>query len=144
MEAIIVIERWRRKDVIEALGIRLKLLSGDTPWIYFQSNLRIDLMTTDAQRKAVDSFRRRSRKAGLVRFEVSAPDRDKALVREVAKQLAQRGPLAEGVRAKLRKIVASSEPRPTGGIWRALRRSPLVGADLDTPRAPGGGRKVAL
>lgn len=72
------------------------------------------LMAADAQRKAANGFRRRSRKVRSVCSEVSAPDRGKALIRDMAKQFARTGPLAEGVCAKLRKIVESTEPRPIG------------------------------
>ena len=39
---------------------------------------------------------------------------------------------------------ATSEPARKGGILAALRRSPLVGADLDLPRSREAGRKVDL
>ena len=39
---------------------------------------------------------------------------------------------------------AAAEPPKKGGILTALRRSPMVGADLDLARPREGGRKVEL
>ena len=48
-----------------------------------------------------------------------------------------------GVRAMVGKAVTGDAPRK-GGILAALRRSPLVGADLDFSRPREEGRKVDL
>jgi hypothetical protein len=70
------------------------------------------------------------REAGVERFEVRAPATDKPLVREIARRLAEGD--AE-LRRNLERDLAPSEPS-RGGIWRALRNSPLVGADIDLER----------
>jgi hypothetical protein len=101
-------------------------------------------MASEAQRRAVKSFRKRRRKAGVVRFEVAAPARDKELIRGVARRLSEAGPGAEEVRAELRKLTGESFLDEVGGIWRALRESPLVGADVEFPREHGHDRKVDL
>ena len=87
------------------------------------------------QKRAVQNYRVRLGDRGLARFEVVGRDGDKALIRSLAKQLAEDGPGA----ARLREAVSQSlsgEPPRRGGILAALRRSPLVGADLglDRPR----------
>ena len=46
-------------------------------------------------------------------------------------------------RAAVKALVAS-EPPKSGGILSALRRSPLVGADLDLSRPREEGRRVEL
>ncbi|WP_407181792.1 hypothetical protein [Bradyrhizobium sp. STM 3562] len=43
-----------------------------------------------------------------------------------------------------KKNIQSGEPPKPGGILTALRRSPLVGADLDLTRSREEGRKVDL
>ena len=52
-------------------------------------------------------------------------------------------PEASELRATMSKSVAGEPPKP-GGILAALRRSPLVGADLDLSRPREKGRKVDL
>jgi hypothetical protein len=90
-------------------------------------------MTVSAQKRASDAYRRRLAAAGLKRFEVRAPARDQALIRQLADKLAKGDAEAERVRAELEKA-AEHDDRPRGGIWAALRASPLVGADLDLSR----------
>jgi hypothetical protein len=70
-----------------------------------------------------------------------AEDRD--LIRTFARQLAKSGAKAEQLRATVAKTIAGDRPK-RGGIIEALRRSPLVGADLEFRRASGSGRKVSL
>jgi hypothetical protein len=97
----------------------------------------------DAQRRAVENHRRRLRERGLGRFEVRGLETDKALLRALAKRLAQ----ADAASGELRAAIeAGVNPRPQkrGGILRALRRSPLVGADLDLRREVTSGRDVDL
>jgi len=77
------------------------------------------------------------------RFEVLGLDIDRDLIRSLAKWLADGGPEA----ARIRNLVSSSiagEGSKKGGILQALRRSPLVGADLDLARSHESGRKVKL
>jgi hypothetical protein len=77
----------------------------------------------------------------MSRYEVRGLDRDKKLVREVARQLAAGNAAAEQLRRDLTQKTA--EP-PRDSILAALRRSPLVGADLQIERAIEHGRDVDL
>lgn len=95
-------------------------------------------MVSGAQQRAVGSFRRRQAEAGMMWFEVAALRRDKELIRRVAKRLAEAGPAAEEARAKLQRALDEAQPR-RGGIWLALRGSPLVGADLNFGRDQSSG-----
>lgn len=101
-------------------------------------------MGSPAQKKATDSYRARLTRRGLKRFEVLAPESDRDLIRSLARQLAEDGPEAEQARAAIRAALAAGDPPRSGGILSALRRSPLVGADLDLSRAREGGRRVNL
>jgi len=77
----------------------------------------------------------------MARFEVIALDSDRALIRSLARRLAEEGPEASRLRAVVSQSIAG-EPPKKGGILAALRRSPLVGADLDLTRPRDEGRKV--
>jgi hypothetical protein len=79
----------------------------------------------------------------LARFEVLALDADRELIRSLARRLADDGPEAAEIRAAVRRSIAE-KPDRKGGILAALRRSPLVEADLDYVRPRGTGRKVDL
>ena len=68
---------------------------------------------------------------------------DRELIRTLARRLADDGPEAKQVRAAVKRIVAGERPEP-GGILKALRRSPLVGADLDLTRVREEGRDIDL
>lgn len=100
-------------------------------------------MSTPSQSRALQNYRRRLVERGLARFEVLGLDADRELIRALAKRLAENGPDAARIRAAVSRTV-SGEPRAKGGILDALRRSPLVGADLDPTRARDTGRKVDL
>ncbi|HEX4197182.1 MAG TPA: hypothetical protein VHZ26_07040 [Caulobacteraceae bacterium] len=97
----------------------------------------------DAQRRAVENHRRRLRARGLDRFEVRGLEADKGLLRAVAKQLAQGDAASSELRATIEARVKPSKPE-RGGILQALRRSPLVGADIDFKREAGAGRDIDL
>lgn len=96
-----------------------------------------------SQRRAIQNYRSRLRARGLSRFEVLGRDADRDLIRSIARHLAAGGPDASRLRAAVNDIVAGEPPR-TGGILAALRRSPLVGADLHLTRRREAGRAVAL
>src|SRR5215831_14470131 len=100
-------------------------------------------MSNAAQKKAVKTYRARLTRRGLARFEVMAPDTDRELIRALARRLAEEGPQAEEARVAVKRVVAGERPAPAG-ILAALRRSPLVGADLDLSRPREEGRKVEL
>jgi len=59
------------------------------------------------------------------------------------RRLAEDTPEASELRAVVSSSIAGAPPQP-GGILAALRRSPLVGADLDLSRSREQGRKVDL
>jgi hypothetical protein len=100
-------------------------------------------MSNAAQKKAIDKYRKRLSQRGFKRFEVVALESDRELIRSLARHLAEDGPEAEEARTAVKALVGGEPPRP-GGILSALRRSPLVGADLDLSRPREEGRKVDL
>lgn len=97
----------------------------------------------NSQKRAIQNYRSRLSKRGLARFEVLGLDGDRDLIRSLARKLADDGPDAAQIRATLNQTI-SGEPPKTGGILAALRRSPLVGADLDLSRSHVEGRRVDL
>jgi hypothetical protein len=100
-------------------------------------------MGNAAQKRAIEKYRVRLRQRGVARFEVMALESDRDLIRTLARRLAEEGPEAEQVRAAVKAAVVREPPKP-GGILSALRRSPLVGADLDLSRPREEGRQVDL
>jgi hypothetical protein len=100
-------------------------------------------MTGAAQARAIKNYRKRLNQRGLIRFEVLARAADRELIRTFAKLLAEGGPDAERIRIAVRQTI-SGEPPKKGGIFQALRRSPLVGADLDLTREVTPGRTADL
>jgi hypothetical protein len=70
-------------------------------------------------------------------------DTDRDLIRSIARKLAEDTPEASELRANVSKSVAGEPPRK-GGILAALRRSPLVGTELDLTRPREKGRKVDI
>ncbi len=100
-------------------------------------------MSSPSQDRALQNYRRRLSERGMARFEVLGRDTDRELIRALAKRLAESGPEAARVRAAVSRSLAG-EPARKGGILAALRRSPLVGADLDLARPRSQGRKADL
>lgn len=98
---------------------------------------------TKAQQRAIENYRNRLNERGLARFEVVGRDGDRDLIRALAKRLAENTAEASALRATVSKSV-SGEPARKGGILAALRRSPLVGADLRITRSRTTGRKIDL
>ena len=68
---------------------------------------------------------------------------DSDLIRSLARRLAADGPEATRLRVAVGQAIAGDPPNK-GGILAALRRSPLVGADLDLARPFEEGRKVDI
>ena len=101
------------------------------------------IMRDSAQKRALRNYRSRLTKRGMARFEVLGLDADRDLIRSVARRLAEDGPDSARIRAAIGRTI-SGDPPKTGGILEALRRSPLVGADLDFGRSRETGRKVDL
>jgi hypothetical protein len=100
-------------------------------------------MAETAQKRALRNYRRRLGERGISRFEVLGRDADRELIRALAKRLAENDPEATRIRASVRRTVAG-ETRSKGGVLKALRRSPLVGADLDLDRRREPGRDIEL
>jgi hypothetical protein len=96
-----------------------------------------------SQRRAVRNYRSRLGERGLARFEVLGLAADRELVRSLARGLAEAGTGASRLRAAVSQALAGEPPR-RGGILAALRRSPLVGADLDLGRSREKGRKIEI
>jgi hypothetical protein len=96
-----------------------------------------------SQARAIQKYRSRLKKRGLARFEVLARSTDRELIRSLARRLAEDGAEADQLRAAVAQSMAG-EPSRKGGIVAALRRSPLVGADLDLTRSKETGRKVDI
>lgn len=97
----------------------------------------------NSQRRAIQNYRSRLGERGLARFEVLGRDADRDLIRSLARRLAEDNVEASRLRAMVGEAVAG-EPPKKGGILAALRRSPLVGTDLDLSRPREEGRKVNL
>ena len=101
-------------------------------------------MSTPAQIKALKNYRQRLSKRGMGRFEVKGLIADRPLIRAIAARLAEDN--SEDVRDLRMSLHRSLSPEPasTGRILSALRRSPLVGADLDIARDDSTGRIIDL
>jgi hypothetical protein len=96
-----------------------------------------------SQKRAIKNYRKRLHKRGMARFEVLGLDGDRDLIRSLARRLAEDGPDASRLRAVVKQTISGEPPRK-GGILEALRRSPLVGADIAPVRRFEAGRKVEL
>jgi hypothetical protein len=96
-----------------------------------------------SQKRAIQNYRSRLGERGLARFEVLGRDADRDLIRSLARRLSEDTPEALELRATVTKSIAGDASQ-SGGILAALRRSPLVGAELDLSRPYGEGRKVNL
>jgi hypothetical protein len=100
-------------------------------------------MGNTAQKKALRNYRSRLVKRGMARFEVLGLGADRDLIRSLARRLAAGDADSAQIRATLSQAIAG-EPRKKGGILAALRRSPLVGVDLNLARSRETGRKVDM
>ena len=87
----------------------------------------------DARRKAVAEHRKRLKSRGLVRIELRAPEQDTALLREVARALADPEQAAH-TRIVLRELFAVHR---AGGFKELLAAAPLEGIDLERNRDTG-------
>jgi hypothetical protein len=100
-------------------------------------------MSHSSQTRALKNYRKRLGERGMVRFEVLGLDEDRKLIRTMARRLAENDPESAKIRAQITEAVTGAAPEK-GGILAALRRSPLVGAQLNLTRDKGPGRKVKL
>jgi len=99
---------------------------------------------SSSQKRAIQKYRSRLSRRGLARFEVLGREIDRDLIRSLARRLAENGPEASRLRVSVSKTLAGEQPPIKGGILAALRRSPLVGADLDLTRPRDAGRNVDI
>ncbi len=97
-----------------------------------------------SQKRAIQNYRSRLSERGLARFEVLGRDADRNLIRSLARRLAGGDPEALRLRGAVSQALAAGEPPQKGGILAALRRSTLVGAELDLTRLREEGREVQL
>jgi len=98
-------------------------------------------MVSTSQMRALKNYRKRLNQRGMARFEVLGLSTDRELIRSLARRLAESDPEAAKIRASLRRASATVA---RGGILAALRRSPLVGAELNLVRPRIDGRRVDL
>ena len=99
-------------------------------------------MPITAQKRAIRNYRSRLQQRGMARFEVLGLDRDRDLIRALAKRLAEDGEKANAIRTQVADSVSGVGKK--GGIFAALRRSPLVGANLKVERPFDTGRKTEI
>lgn len=99
-------------------------------------------MSMTPQKRALRNYRRRLKARGMARFEIQGLAADRELIRSLAKRLSEGDLDSKRIRATLERLVASEHPR--GGILAALRRSPLLGADVDLQRSATSGRSIDL
>ncbi|MGE0750730.1 MAG: hypothetical protein AB7K64_09095 [Variibacter sp.] len=100
-------------------------------------------VTSKSQKRALQNYRSRLTQRGVARFEVLGLSADRDLIRALAKRLATGDAEAARLRATVSQTIAGESARK-GSIVAALRRSPLVGADLDLIRPRESGRKIDL
>lgn len=96
-----------------------------------------------SQKRAIQNYRSRLSERGLARFEVLGREGDRDLLRSLARRLAEKGPEAARIRSAVSSTISGGTQK-TGGIVAALRRSPLVGSDLDLSRSHVEERKIDL
>lgn len=96
-----------------------------------------------SQKRAIQNYRSRLSERGLARFEVLGREGDRDLLRSLARRLAEEGPEAARIRSAVSSTISGGTQK-IGGIVAALRRSPLVGSDLDLSRAHVEERKIDL
>jgi hypothetical protein len=101
-------------------------------------------MPSNSQRRAIEAHRNRLAERGLGRFEVRGLEIDKELIRGIARRLATNDEEAGALRTDLARRVSEGEPSRIGGVLATLRRSPLVGAELDLLREETPGRDAGL
>ena len=96
-----------------------------------------------SQIRAIQNYRNRLGDRGLARFEVLGRDSDRGLIRSLARRLAEDGPEAAHLRAFVSETLFGDPPKK-GAVLATLRRSLLVGADLNAARSSEEGREIDL
>lgn len=100
-------------------------------------------MSSSSQTRALKNYRSRLSQRGIARFEVLGLSTDRDLIRSLARRLADNSSEAQEIRATIHRKIGADRLKK-GGILAALRRSPMVGADLNLVRPRIAGRKVDL
>jgi hypothetical protein len=100
-------------------------------------------MRGTSQTRALKNYRKRLNQRGMARFEVLGLSTDRELIRSLARRLADNNAEAIEIRASMHRSIQTL-PLNKGGILAALRRSPLVGSDLNFARPRIDGRRVDL
>jgi hypothetical protein len=98
-------------------------------------------MSSRSQQSAIRKYRSRPRERDLARFEVLGRASDRQLIRSLARRLAEDSADAILLRSAVRRTI-SGDATSKGAIVAALRRSPLVGSDLDLSRPHVADRKI--
>ena len=101
------------------------------------------MIMESSQKRALQNYRSRLIERGLSRFEIIARDGDRDLIRTLARRLTEDGPEAYRLRQTIGQTIAG-KPKKKGGILAALRRSPLVAAEIDLVRPQQDGRDVDI
>jgi hypothetical protein len=96
-----------------------------------------------AQYRAVVKDRKALRERGMSRFEVRALERDKQLIRDLAKRLSANDDDAQRLRNELSKEATPGKGE-RGGFLRWIRSSPLVGSGINLEREVVKLRKIDL
>lgn len=94
-----------------------------------------------SQAKAVARYRNKLTGKGLGRFEVLGRDADRALIRAIARVMAEDDSKAMSFRASITEMV-HSQTGSRGAILAGLRRAPLLGGDMDLSRSQEAGRNI--
>jgi len=99
-------------------------------------------MATIPQTRAIRNYRKRLTQRGMARFEVLGLASDRELIRALARCLSDDSPDSIEIRALVHRALSPQPPK--GNILAALRRSPMVGAELNLTRPQVARRKVDL
>jgi hypothetical protein len=99
-------------------------------------------MATIPQTRAIRNYRKRLTQRGMARFEVLGLASDRELIRTLARRLSDDSPDSIEIRAQVRRALSPQPPK--GNILAALRRSPMVDAELNLTRPQAARRKVDL
>jgi hypothetical protein len=95
---------------------------------------------TPAQKKAVQEHRKRQEKKGIVRMEVTVPDRDRELIRQTAANLRAGGDTAERIRTALSSVL---NPYAGMNLKELLENAPPLD-ELDLERSKETARDIDL
>ena len=100
-------------------------------------------MSETSQRRAVRNYRSWLAERGLARFEVLGRPVDQALIRSLARRLAENDREADHLRVYLGQRLGTAHAKE-GRILEALRRAPLGDVDLASNRPFETGREIDL